>query len=88
MEQEMRKVEEKMEKVEVAEADGVELLQEDNRRAVHAITAATPNIPIQPVVTIPAMPVRLQSLISKIKLVFFRLIGGNRQTGQNHPCMS
>ena len=63
MEQEMRKVEEKMEKVEVAEADGVELLQEGNRRAVHAITAATPNIPIQSVVTIPAMPVRLQSLI-------------------------
>ena len=74
--------------MEVAEADAVELLQEDNRRAVHAITAATPNISIQSVVTIPAMPVRLQSLILKIKLVFFRLIRGNRQTGQNHPCMS
>ena len=54
----MRKVEEKMEKVEVAEVDGVELLQEDNRPTAHAITAATPNIPIQSVVTIPAMPVR------------------------------
>ena len=54
----MRKMEEKMEKVKV-EPDAVELLQEDNRRAAHAITAATPNIPIQSVATIPAMPVRL-----------------------------
>ena len=59
MEQEMQKMEEKMEKVEVAEGDGVELPQEDSRRAAHAITAATPNIPIQSVATIPAMPVGL-----------------------------
>ena len=59
MEEEMRKMEEKMEKVEVGKPDAVELLQEDNRRAEQANTAATPNIPIQSVATIPAMPVRL-----------------------------
>ena len=59
MEQEMQKIEEQMEKVEVSVADEVQLVQTDTRPGEHVATAAISNIPIQSPVTVPAMAVRL-----------------------------